>query len=224
MARELDLVSEQSINGSNDVQNMMTEIIEIGNRVVQRGLAVGSGGNLSFRTPGTDIFVITGTGTQLDQLTPDSFAQVNLQGEHVGGMKPSSEFRVHLESYKARPDVNVCIHLHPQASVLTAALDIPIRFLTIDHVYYVRKVSRIPWIRSGTQEIADATATAVRETNIVILENHGCVVLATSAQLAFARVLNLEEASELTLRCHKLGLIPSEVPQAYWDYLLENNL
>jgi L-fuculose-phosphate aldolase len=118
----------------------------------------------------------------------------------------------------------VCIHLHPQASVLTAALDLTIRFLTIDHVYYVRKVTRIPWIRSGTQEIADATATAVKDSNVLILENHGCVVLAPTVQLGYARVLNLEEASELTLRCHQLGLNPTEVPQAYWDHLRDNNL
>ena len=218
------MVSEISISKNQDLQTVMNELIEVGKKVVERGLAVGSGGNLSFRAPGTDMFFVTGTGTQLDQLTPSSFAQVNLQGEHLDGIKPSSEFRVHLENYKTRPDINVCIHLHPQASVLTAALDLTIRFLTSDHVYYVRKVTRIPWIRSGTQEIADATAVAAKDTNIIILENHGCVVLASSVQLGFARVLNLEEAAELTLRCHDLGLIPTEVPHAYWDHLRENGL
>ena len=218
------MVSEITISGNKDLQSIMSELIEVGKNVVERGLAVGSGGNLSFRAPGTAIFFITGTGTQLDQLTPSSFAQVNLDGEHLDGIKPSSEFRVHLESYKTRADIDVCIHLHPQASVLTAALDLPIRFLTIDHVYYVRKVTRIPWIRSGTQEIADATASAVKDSNVLILENHGCVVLAPTVQLGYARVLNLEEASELTLRCHQLGLNPTEVPQAYWDHLRANNL
>ena len=202
----------------------MDELIEVGKKVVDRGLAVGSGGNLSFRAPGTETFFITGTGTQLDQLNPGSFAEVNLNGEVSGVVKPSSEFRVHLESYRARPEIDVCIHLHPQASVLTAALNLPIKYLTVDHVYYVRKVVRIPWIRSGTQEIADATGLAVKHSNVVILENHGCVVLAPSVQLAYTRVLNLEEASELTLRCHDLGVMPTEVPKAYWDYLKANNL
>lgn len=218
------MVSEVNISQRKDLQTMMNELIELGKNVVERGLAVGSGGNLSFRVPGTEVFFITGTGTQLDQLEAHSFAQVNLQGNHLDGIKPSSEFRVHLESYKTRPDIDVCIHLHPQASVLTAALNLPIRFLTIDHVYYVRKVVRIPWIRSGTQEIAEATAIAVKDSNVVILENHGCVVLAPNVQLGFSRVLNLEEASELTLRCHQLGLKPTEVPKAYWDHLLANNL
>lgn len=218
------MVSEKKTDQSKDPLAIMNELIEIGKKVVERGLAVGSGGNLSFRVPGTDKFFITGTGTQLDQLDTGSFSQVSLEGLHIDGIRPSSEYRVHLECYRTRPDIDICIHLHPQASVLTASLDLPIRFLTIDHVYYVRKVSRIPWIRSGTQQIADATANAVKDVNVVILENHGCVVLAPNAQLGFARVLNLEEAAELTLRCHQLGLQPNEVPKAYWDYLLENNL
>jgi len=218
------MVSEVFLNNHKDLLSIMDELIEVGKKVVGRGLAVGSGGNLSFRAPGTEIFFITGTGTQLDQLNPSSFAEVNLNGEVSGVVKPSSEFRVHLESYRARPEVDVCIHLHPQASVLTAALNLPIKYLTVDHAYYVRKVVRIPWIRSGTQEIADATGLAVKDSNVVILENHGCVVLAPSVQLAYTRVLNLEEASELTLRCHDLGVEPTEVPKAYWDYLKANNL
>lgn len=218
------MVSEVILNNHKDLLSIMDELIEVGKKVVDRGLAVGSGGNLSFRAPGTETFFITGTGTQLDQLNPGSFAEVNLNGEVSGVVKPSSEFRVHLESYRTRPEIDVCIHLHPQASVLTAALNLPIKYLTVDHVYYVRKVVTIPWIRSGTQEIADATGLAVKDSNVVILENHGCVVLAPSVQLAYTRVLNLEEASELTLRCHDLGVMPTEVPKAYWDYLKANNL
>jgi L-fuculose-phosphate aldolase len=205
------MVSEFEKSASDNEAVLLHELMLTGKKVVERGLAVGSGGNLSFRTPGTETFSITGTGTQLDDLNVDSFAKMNLNGDHLSGVKPSSEFRVHLESYLSRPDVNVCIHLHP-------------KFLTIDHVYYLRKVTRIPWIRSGTQEIANACAEAAKESNVIILENHGCVVLANSVALAYSRVLNLEEASELTIRCKQLGLDPIEVPSAYWQFLIENNL
>ena len=219
------MVAEISINDRQDLKSMMLDLIALGKDVVGRGLVVGSGGNLSFRVPGENTFYITGTGTRLDQLTVDSFAQVSFDGDYSpASIKPSSEFRVHLESYKSRQEVQICVHLHPQASVLTAALDLEIKFVTIDHVYYVRKVERIPWIRSGTTEIAQAVGTTVTNTNIVILENHGCVVLAPTVELALARVLNLEEAAELTLRCHQMRIDPILVPQAYWDHLKANSL
>jgi len=219
------VVSEVMTSKDGDVSTFFSQLIDLGREVISRRLAVGSGGNLSFRVPGTETFYISGTGTQLHELNKESFALVDFKGETLSrGISSSSEFRVHLECYKTRPDIDICIHLHPQASVLSAALNLDIEFLTIDHVYYVRKVVRIPWIRSGTQEIASATGDAIRNSNVVILENHGCVIVAPSVSLGLARVLNLEEAAELTLRSHQIGIKPTPVPQAYWDHLKSNNL
>jgi L-fuculose-phosphate aldolase len=193
---------------------------DLGKRFVDRGLVVGSGGNLSMLLPDKKSFLVTGTGTSLDRLDEDSFAVVSLDGTYSSsGTQPSSEYRVHLAAYQTRGDVTTCIHLHPQASVLLAALGIETKFVTVDHVYYLRKIVRIPWIRPGTQEIADAVAREIAGVNVLVLENHGCVVVAGNLELAFSRALNLEEASELTLRSRMVGIEPLEVPSAYREYL-----
>jgi len=193
---------------------------DLGKRFVDRGLVVGSGGNLSMLLPDKKSFLITGTGTSLDRLDEDSFAVVSLDGTYSSsGTQPSSEYRVHLAAYQSRGDVTTCIHLHPQASVLLAALGIETKFVTVDHVYYLRKIVRIPWIRPGTQEIADAVAREIAGVNVLVLENHGCVVVAGNPELAYSRALNLEEASELTLRSRIVGIEPLEVPSAYREYL-----
>jgi L-fuculose-phosphate aldolase len=193
---------------------------DLGKRFVDRGLVVGSGGNLSMLLPDKKSFLVTGTGTSLDRLDEDSFAVVSLDGTYSSsGTQPSSEYRVHLAAYQTRGDVTICIHLHPQASVLLAALGIETKFVTVDHVYYLRKIVRIPWIRPGTQEIADAVAREIAGVNVLVLENHGCVVVAGNPELAFSRALNLEEASELTLRSRMVGIEPLEVPIAYREYL-----
>lgn len=193
---------------------------DLGKRFVDRGLVVGSGGNLSMLLPDKKSFLITGTGTSLDRLDEDSFAVVSLDGTYSSsGTQPSSEYRVHLAAYQSRGDVTTCIHLHPQASVLLAALGIETKFVTVDHVYYLRKIVRIPWIRPGTQEIADAVAREIAGVNVLVLENHGCVVVAGNPELAYSRALNLEEASELTLRSRMVGIEPLEVPSAYREYL-----
>ena len=192
----------------------------LGKRFVDRGLVVGSGGNLSMLLPDKKSFLITGTGTSLDRLDEDSFAVVSLEGTYSSsGTQPSSEYRVHLAAYQSRGDVTTCIHLHPQASVLLAALGIETKFVTVDHVHYLRKIVRIPWIRPGTQEIADAVAREIAGVNVLVLENHGCVVVAGNPELAYSRALNLEEASELTLRSRIVGIEPLEVPSAYREYL-----
>lgn len=211
------MVSEFEAEAGGEAWKILSDL---GKRFVDRGLVVGSGGNLSMLLPDKKSFLVTGTGTSLDRLDEDSFAVVSLDGTYSSsGTQPSSEYRVHLAAYQTRGDVTICIHLHPQASVLLAALGIETKFVTVDHVYYLRKIVRIPWIRPGTQEIADAVAREIAGVNVLVLENHGCVVVAGNLELAFSRALNLEEASELTLRSRMVGIEPLEVPSAYREYL-----
>lgn len=211
------MVSEFEAEAGGEAWKILSDL---GKRFVDRGLVVGSGGNLSMLLPDKKSFLVTGTGTSLDRLDEDSFAVVSLDGTYSSsGTQPSSEYRVHLAAYQTRGDVTICIHLHPQASVLLAALGIETKFVTVDHVYYLRKIVRIPWIRPGTQEIADAVAREIAGVNVLVLENHGCVVVAGNPELAFSRALNLEEASELTLRSRMVGIEPLEVPSAYREYL-----
>jgi len=163
------MVSEiNSLNSESEIASL----IKIGKAVVDRGLVVGSGGNLSMLLKGGKEFLITKTGSELDQLDQSSFALMDLDGNIAeGSAKPSSEYRVHLESYRTRKDINTCIHLHPQASIFAAAIGEDIQLVTTDHLYYLRKIIRIPWIAPGTQEVAEATATALKDCNVVILEN-----------------------------------------------------
>ena len=216
------MVSKFEVARSGEAWKVLSDL---GKSFVKRGLVVGSGGNLSMLLPDGKSFLITGTGTSLDSLTEESFAVVGLDGSFSSqGIQPSSEYRVHLAVYQSRSDVTTCIHLHPQASVLLAALGIETKFVTVDHVYYLRKIARIPWIRPGTQEIADAVAQEIASVNVLVLENHGCVVVAGNPELAYSRALNLEEASELTLRSRMVGIEPLEVPAIYREYLESKGL
>jgi L-ribulose-5-phosphate 4-epimerase len=200
---------------------LIAELIRAGRRAVDSGLVIGSGGNLSARLPGADVCVVTASGTWLDDLRHDSFSVVDLDGGWVdGNPAPSSEVALHLASYRARPDATAIIHLHPQHCVLLDAMDREIRLVTIDHAYYVRRIARVPWIRSGTQELADAGAAALADgCNCVLLGHHGCSVVADSVDLAYKRAANLEEAAVATYRALLLGDTTTAVPQAYVDFL-----
>lgn len=217
------MVSEKK--KGNDNSNKIESLIQAGKTAVQLGLVVGSGGNLSSLIPGENAFWITGTGTQLDRLNRSSFAKVGLDGKLLSNaIKPSSEYQVHLAAYQSRSDITTCIHLHPQISVLLYALGLEIKFLTVDHVYYLRKVISIPWMQPGSKEIGDAVFDGLKSCNIIILENHGCVVVGSGIDLALSRAVNLEEAAELTLRSQILGIDPKPVPNKYWENLEKKGL
>jgi L-fuculose-phosphate aldolase len=185
------------------------QLAEVGADAVRAHLVVGSGGNLSAREPGADTCWVTGTGSRLDRLGHTDFARVRIaDGARVdtAGPVPSSEVALHLHTYRARPDVNAVVHLHPQSVLLLDALDEPVRLVTTDHAYYVRAVVRVGFHLPGSIELAAAAAAAAAGgANCVVLAHHGCSVLAGTVELAYQRARNLEEAARLTYRALLLG-------------------
>jgi L-fuculose-phosphate aldolase len=205
-----------------DAAGIIEDLCAVGRSVVAAGLVVGSGGNLSARVPASDAFWITGAGTWLDRLTPQDFAEVRVDGDVTDpdAIAPSTEVALHVATYRVRPDVNAIVHLHPQVSILLDALGEPIRLVTTDHTYYLRRVGRVPFYPPGTADLADAAAAAVADgTNCVILAHHGCSVLAADIAMAHRRASNLEEAARLTYRALLLrgGLPDRHVPECPWD-------
>ena len=202
------------------MNDLIAQLIVVGRKAVTSGLVIGSGGNLSARLPGSDECVVTCSGSWLDELTPEQFSVVAIADGTVRGghPAPSSEVPLHLATYRARPDANALIHLHPQTSVLLDALGYPIRLLTTDQAYYVREVRSTPFLQSGTPELAQAGADAVADgCNCVILGHHGCSVIADTIELAHKRAANLEEAARATLTMLQLGDTTSVCPPAYLE-------
>lgn len=205
------------------LDTVIAQLVDAGRDVVARGLVQGSGGNLSARVPGTDLFVVTGTGTWLDRLTPDHFAVLALgSGERRSGAdRPSGEWRLHERTYAVRDDVAAIVHLHPQHVLLVDMLDAPIRFTTLDHRYYLGSAGRVPFLPSGSDELADAAAEAARDHDAVVLAHHGCSALGDSVPMALRRALNLEEAAAMTYRLLLAGNTAADFPAEYRDRIID---
>lgn len=201
------------------IDTLITELSSTGADIVARGLALASGGNISARID-DDTFVVTGSGTWLDRLTPADFSVMTLEGEVVGGSpRPSSEWKLHQRSYLARPDVNAVVHVHPQHAVMLNALGHEVRLLTLDHAYYVRSVGSTPYYPNGSDELADSAAEQAQRHDCIIMGHHGCSALGDSIGMAFRRALNLEEAATTTYRALLLGDTSTTFPAEAFDQL-----
>ena len=210
--------------------DLRDQLAHVGYDVVQAGLVCGSGGNLSARIPDEDACWITASGAWLDRLSRTSFASVRISDgapATVGTLPaprqipiPTSEISLHLALYRARPDVNAVVHLHPQTALLLDALGEHIRIVTTDHAFYLKRVSTVPFRLPGSTEVAALTAAMAADgTDCLVLSQHGCVVLADSVELAHKRARNLEEAAALTYRALTLGRLDNlrEVPEEFLD-------
>lgn len=183
----------------------LVSLVRLGADVVRAGLVVGSGGNLSVRLPGDDACWVTAAGAWLDRLDEASFARVSISSGACTG-SPSTEVALHVATYRARPDVRAIAHLHPQSVLLLDALGERIRLVTTDHAFYVRRVGVVPFHPPGSPALAEAAASVASSGyDCMVLRRHGCSVLAGDVDLAHKRLLNLEEAAQLTWRALAAG-------------------
>ncbi|HEU4423254.1 MAG TPA: class II aldolase/adducin family protein [Pilimelia sp.] len=198
--------------------DLRDQLAHVGFDVVRSGLVVGSGGNLSAREPGGDECWVTAAGTWLDRLDRPSFVRVRIadgsssRRAGVAGSPeapvPSTELALHLATYRARPDVNAVVHLHPQTVVLLDALGERIRLVTTDHAYYLRQVVSTPFRLPGSEELAtEAASAAATGVNCIVLGHHGCSVLGETVEWAHKRARNLEEAARLTYQALVVGAL-----------------
>lgn len=188
--------------------DLRDQLAHVGHGVVQAGLVVGSGGNLSARIADTDECWVTAGGTWLERLSRSSFVRVRITDGSVvdetsstTAPTPTSELGLHLASYRVRPDINAVVHLHPQTVLLLNALNRQIRLVSTDHAYYLRRIVTTPFCPPGSPAVGELAAVACADgTNCVVLAHHGCSVLADSVELAHKRAMYLEEAAALTYR------------------------
>ena len=98
---------------------------------------------------------------------------------------------------------------------MLAATRTPIRLITLDHAYYVRRLAQVPYLPSGSPELAAAVADRLAMVDVVVLAHHGCLVVAADADLAFERVANLEAAAAATVDALLLGDDDTVCPPEY---------
>jgi ribulose-5-phosphate 4-epimerase/fuculose-1-phosphate aldolase len=210
--------------------DLRDQLAHVGYDVVQAGLVCGSGGNLSARIPDEDACWASASGAWLDRLSRTTFVAVQTSDGSpaaIGALPPArvaptSELALHLALYRARPDVNAVIHLHPQTVLLLDALGERIRIVTTDHAFYLRRVATVPFRMPGSTELAALTAAMAADgTDCLVLSRHGCVVMADSVELAHKRARNLEEAAMLTYRALAAGRLDTlgECPEEFLDRL-----
>lgn len=202
-------------------RNLLEQLMDAGRLVVERGLVLASGGNLSVRVPGTDTMLVTASGTWLDRLRPGDFAELTLGGEHRGGPRPSVEWRLHARTYAVRADVEAVVHLHPQHVLLVDLLGERIRFTTLDHRFYLGSAGRVPFAPAGSIELAESAAQAAQDHDAVVLAHHGCSTLGATVEMALRRALNLEEAATMTYRLLLAGNHEADFPEEWRDRIID---
>ncbi len=177
---------------ANNEQNLKEEIVKVGKRLYDVGLAVARSGNISARID-KDFILITGTGTSLGNLLPEEIVKVNLStNASEGKIKPSSELPLHSLIYKNFPTQTI-IHAHPPLINGYFAATSSLKALTFETKFYL---GEIPIVEQDTPTVTkpELVINALKNNNLVILKNHGAVVMSDKFIDGLSLIEALEEA------------------------------
>ncbi len=199
----------------NEDYDLRVELIRVVDELYAQQLVTATGGNVSVRLPECDELWITPSAVFKGELLPEQLARIDLDGRPLesDGPAPSSELLMHCAALRARPDDRAVVHAHAAHATILANTGLP--FLPVNsEAAFFDELPRIPFVMPGTQELADAVATALRESPAVLMVNHGLLVTAPTLRKAADRVEVIERASEIILGCYSLGKKPPTLPDA----------
>jgi L-fuculose-phosphate aldolase len=171
------------------------------------GLNQGTAGNLSIRFG--DVMLITPSAVPYDQLTQAMIASMPLDGEYgawTGPLPPSSEWRIHLDILKGRPDVGALIHTHSLYATTLSMLRKP-----IPAAHYMIAAFGGPTIRCtdyapfGTKELSDLALAGLEGRTGVLLGSHGMIVAGTTLDEAMWRAVELETLAKMYYLASSIG-------------------
>jgi len=193
------------------------QVLETSQLLAQKGYLIATGGNLSVRVQGENVFAVTPSNYDYMKMVPEDVCVLDLEGQVLAGArKPSVESGMHAAIYRARPDVNAIAHTHQVYASALALIDASIPALFDEQARFLgRTVKIIPYAPSGTGMLKNTIARRIRDhNNAYLLQNHGALCLGGDVEQAAHNVEILEKCALAYLLALCTGRKVSRIPLA----------
>ena len=158
------------------------------------GINQGMSGNISVREGKT--MLITPSAVPYDEMRPEDVAAMPIEGEYgqwKGRLKPSTEWRFHLDIMRARPEAGAIVHTHAtHCTVLAIARkEIPACHYMMA-AFGGTSVRVADYATFGTSELSRNALKALEGRSACLLANHGMIVFGSSLARAMWAAVELE--------------------------------
>ncbi|WP_042221895.1 class II aldolase/adducin family protein [Oceanobacillus manasiensis] len=165
-------------------------------KLVDSGLVVGAGGNLSARKG--KYMYISPSGFDLKEVTENEWVKVEIDsGKVLSDLKPSSELEMHLECYRKDQSIQAVLHAHPTYSVAVSSTGKEIPPMFPDYPAMVKSVSYIDYVIPTTNLIAEKVGEVVADSQAIVMRNHGVLTVGTTVKEAYFYMQLTEEAAKV---------------------------
>jgi len=208
------------------IAELRADVARLHGELVRYGLVIWTGGNVSGRVPGADLFVIKPSGVSYEDLTPDDMILCDLEGSVIAGSSgsersPSSDTAAHAYVYRNMPEIGGVVHTHSTYAVAWAARgeEIPC-VITGMADEFGGPIPIGPFAIIGDDSIGRGIVETLRDhrSRAVLMQNHGPFTIGVSAKDAVKAAVMCEDAARTVHLAREAGpLIP--IPQDRIDAL-----
>lgn len=185
------------------IARLRAEVAALHAELVRYRLVVWTGGNVSARVPGADLFVIKPSGLSYDLLAPENMVLCDLDGAVVdetpgSDRAPSADTATHAYVYREMPEVGGIAHTHSPYAVSWAARGEAIPCATVPMAdEFGGPVPIGPLASVGDDALGRGIVETLRghRSPAVLMRGHGPFTIGASARDAVRSAVLLEDAA-----------------------------
>ena len=149
-------------------------IVDVMRSFEEQGFNHGSSGNISVRED--ENIWVTPTGAT-SKMNPQDMSLVSLDGNHLKGKIPSSEWRIHTEIMRVHPEAGAVIHSHADSCVALSCLRKPLPpFHYMIASFGGNEVPCAEYQVFGSDALAYEIVRAMGHHRACLMASHGMVV------------------------------------------------
>jgi L-fuculose-phosphate aldolase len=191
-----------------NLDEIIRDMIEVGQRLDQLGFVPANDGNISVRLGPREI-VATASGVRKGRLTPKDFVIIDPDGARLrGAPKVSTEIQMHLQIYRDRPDIGAVVHAHPPTATGFATAGIPLHQCVLPEVVAtIGAVPLAPYATPSTRELPDSIRPFLPDHDALLLANHGAVTFGVDLFTAACRMETVEQFARILFVARTLGQV-----------------
>lgn len=210
------------------IERVRADVARLHAQLTRYELVIWTGGNISGRVPGADLFVIKPSGVEYEDLAPDTMILCDLDGNVVAGTpgsdrSPSSDTAAHAYVYRNMPHIGGVVHTHSTYATAWAARGAAIPCVITGMAdEFGGEIPVGPFAIIGDDSIGRGIVQTLsgHRSRAVLMQNHGVFTIGKDAKDAVKAAVMCEDVARTIHIALQLGK-PIPIPQDKIDALFD---
>jgi L-ribulose-5-phosphate 4-epimerase len=205
------------------LENLRSHVLQTALRLPKYNLVWMAGGTVCARDPQSGYVVVTPSGLDYDDLTPEDISVVDMDMNLIEGKyRPSVALNLWTGFFRARPDLNAVVHTHSSYATAFSVVHQPIPIITETMAdWFGQPIPVTRYLSVEDDEFSTLPIETMGNGYAVLLGNHGPITVGKTLEHALERAVTLEEAARTYVIAQSMNtpvLLSEEQAQASFDY------